>query len=274
VTGDIRLVVKDFGFTAGGWRVDKHMRFVADITGDRRPDIIGLGENNIITSLAKGDGTYSAINVSLPAFSFAQGWRVDKHPRFMVDTTGDGKSDIVGFGEDGVWISGSLGNGDFQSPMKVVDDFGFAAGGWRMDKHLRLMGDITGDGRADIVGFGEANVWVAVAQPDGTYSHVFNGVNDFSFAQGWRVDKHPRFLADTTGDGKADIVGFGEGGVWLSRNPGKGQFEEPKMVINDFGFAQGWRVDKHPRFVLDTNGNGRADIVGFGESGVSISELS
>jgi hypothetical protein len=36
-------------------------------------------------------------------------------------------------------------------------------------------------------------------------------------AGGWRVDQHPRFLADTTGDGRADIVGFGDAGVYVSR---------------------------------------------------------
>jgi hypothetical protein len=35
---------------------------------------------------------------------------------------------------------------------------------------------------------------------------------------GGRVDRHPRFLADTTGDGRADIVGFGDAGVWLFRS--------------------------------------------------------
>ena len=25
---------------------------------------------------------------------------------------------------------------------------------------------------------------------------------------GWRIDRHPRFMADTTGSGSADIVGF------------------------------------------------------------------
>ena len=34
-------------------------------------------------------------------------------------------------------------------------------------------------------------------------------------AGGWRVDRHPRFLADLTGDGRADIVGFGDAGVWV-----------------------------------------------------------
>ncbi len=42
-------------------------------------------------------------------------------------------------------------------------------------------------------------------------------VSGFSFAAGnWRVDRHPRFLADVDGDGKDDIVGFGEYGVWVS----------------------------------------------------------
>ena len=37
-------------------------------------------------------------------------------------------------------------------------------------------------------------------------------------AGGWRVDQHPRFLADLTGDGRADIVGFGNDGVLVSRS--------------------------------------------------------
>jgi hypothetical protein len=50
-------------------------------------------------------------------------------------------------------------------------------------------------------------------------------VANFGYADeagGWRVDKHPRFLADLTGDGRADIVGFGEAGVYviLNKDPG------------------------------------------------------
>jgi hypothetical protein len=43
-------------------------------------------------------------------------------------------------------------------------------------------------------------------------------VTNFAYvAGGWRVDQHPRCLADTTADGRADIVGFGYAGVWLWR---------------------------------------------------------
>ncbi len=49
-------------------------------------------------------------------------------------------------------------------------------------------------------------------------------------AGGWRVDMHPRFLADLTGDGRADIVGFGNAGVWVALNNGNGTFQAPQLV--------------------------------------------
>ena len=40
-----QLVVRNFGYNAGGWRVDQHPRFLADTTGDGRADIVGFGNN-------------------------------------------------------------------------------------------------------------------------------------------------------------------------------------------------------------------------------------
>ena len=98
----------------------------------------------------------------------------------------------------------------------VVDNFGFNAGGWRVDQHPRFLADTTGDGRADIVGFGNAGVYVSRAQADGTFGPVELLVTNFGYdAGGWRVPQHPRLLADTTGGGRQDIIGFGNDGVWL-----------------------------------------------------------
>ena len=36
-------------------------------------------------------------------------------------------------------------------------------------------------------------------------------------AGGWRVPQHPRLLADTTGGGRQDVIGFGNAGVWRYR---------------------------------------------------------
>ena len=99
----------------------------------------------------------------------AGGWRVEKHPRFLADLTGDGRADIVGFGNAGVWVSRNNGNGTFQAPTLVVANFGYNAGGWRVEKHPRFLADLTGDGRADIVGFGNAGVWVSLNNGNGTF---------------------------------------------------------------------------------------------------------
>ena len=270
---DPQFVLADLGFEAGGWRVEKHPRFLADITGDGRADIVGFGDAGVWTALSNGDGTFQAPQFVLADLGFeAGGWRVEKHPRFLADITGDGRADIVGFGDAGVWTALSNGDGTFQAPQFVLADLGFEAGGWRVEKHPRFLADITGDGRADIVGFGDAGVWTALSNGDGTFQAPQFVLADLGFeAGGWRVEKHPRFLADITGDGRADIVGFGDAGVWTALSNGDGTFQAPQFVLADLGFeAGGWRVEKHPRFLADITGDGRADIVGFGQNGVFV----
>ena len=143
-----------------------------------------------------------------------------------------------------------------------------AVGAWRTIR--ASSSTCTGDGRADIVGFGNAGVYVSLAQPDGSYGPVTRVVDNFGyFAGGWRVESHPRFLADTTGDGRLDIVGFANEGVWVSRALAGGGYDAPGLIVTNFGYdAGGWHVENHPRFVVDTTGDGRADIVGFGNAGV------
>ncbi|MGH3566763.1 MAG: FG-GAP repeat domain-containing protein, partial [Pseudonocardia sp.] len=156
----MELAIANFGFSAGGWRVDRHPRFLADVTGDGRADIVGFGDAGVWVSLNNGDGTFQAPRLVVANFAVeAGGWRVDRHPRFLADLTGDGGADIVGFGDAGVWVALNSGNGTFVAPRLVVENFGFSAGGWRVDRHPRFLADVTGDGRADIVGFGDAGVW-------------------------------------------------------------------------------------------------------------------
>jgi hypothetical protein len=74
---------------------------------------------------------------------------------------------------------------------------------------------VNGDGRIDIVGFGNAGVAVALGNGDGSFQAVTNDLRAFApGAGGWgSEDSYPRHLADVNGDGAADIVGFGYGGV-------------------------------------------------------------
>jgi len=192
------------------------------------------------------------------------------HPRMLADVNGDGKADIVGFGNAGAYVSYSTGTG-FTSPSLKVNNFGYAAGGWRSDMHPRMLADMNGDGKADIVGFGNAGVYVSYSTGTGFTAPSLK-VNTFGYdAGGWRVDKHPRMLADVNGDGKADIVGFGYAGVYVALSTGN-SFGSVNLKLGNFGYTAGaWRVDMDPRLSGDVNGDGKADIVGFGYAGVYVS---
>ena len=264
-----RRVLDEFRGSSRGWSVDRHPRFVADVTGDGKADIVGFGDAGVYVAVSNGDGTFQAVRRVVDNFGTQQGWRVDQHPRFVADVTGDGKADIVGFGDAGVYVAVSNGDGTFQAARRVVDNFGTQQG-WRVDQHPRFVADVTGDGKADIVGFGDAGVYVAVSNGDGTFQAARRVVDNFGVQQGWRVDQHPRFVADVTGDGKADIVGFGDAGVYVAVSNGDGTFQPARRVLDNLGTQQGWSVDRHPRFVADVTGDGKADIVGFGNAGVYV----
>jgi hypothetical protein len=160
--------------------------------------------------------------------------------------TGDRRGDLVGFGEDGVWVALGDGAGGFGSPSFALADFGRTGGGWDSSRHLRLLVDLTGDGRADIVGFGEDAVWMALADGAGGFGPTERAVPGFAVQDGWRTDAHLRTLADLTGDGRPDIVGFGDDGVWVALNYGTGHFGEMRFVLQEYGVAQGWTLDTRP----------------------------
>ena len=261
-----QFVLNELGFNQG-WSAD-YPRFLADLTGDGRPDIVGFGMDGIWVALGSGDGTFQPAALVSGDLAFNTGWRVGNHPQFVADLTGDGGADILGFGDDGVWVALSNGDGTFQPAQFVLNELGFNQG-WSAD-YPRFLADLTGDGRPDIVGFGMDGIWVALGSGDGTFQPAALVSGDLAFNTGWRVGNHPQFVADLTGDGGADILGFGDDGVWVALSNGDGTFRPAQFVLANFGWNSGWRGDDHPRILADVTGDGRPDIVGFGDDGVWI----
>jgi hypothetical protein len=131
------------------------------------------------------------------------------------------------------------GDGTFAPPKRVLRAYG-TTDGWNVASHVRLLADLTGDGRPDIVGFGNDYVWTSLGNGDGTFQPPVPSFAGFALSQGWRVDQHPRFLVDMTGDGRADIVGFGGDGVYVALSDGAGGFQLAAGIAG-FCFDQGWR---------------------------------
>ena len=65
---------------------------------------------------------------------------------------------------------------------------------------------------------------------------------DFGFSGGWRNELHVRLAADLTGNGAADLIGFGNNAVWVYLNDGQGNFGTVQKAVTDFGYDGGWRV--------------------------------
>jgi hypothetical protein len=284
------LALEDFGFVAGGWRANLHVRTAGDVNADGMDDIVGFGNAGVYRALATGNGGLGPAEFVVADFGYDQGWRNDKHVRLLADVNGDKRKDIVGFGTHGVWVSLSMSTaGDFSAPFLAVGDFGTLQG-WNNEDHIRTTADVNGDTMQDIVCFGDHGVWVAIANGTGFNTPQLVLTEFAKFAGGWLVSRHPRVMADVNKDKKDDIVGFGYDGIWISYSTGTG-FAAPFFALADFGYNQGWRVGKdpifdddghahtgctdstcefgvNPRFVVDLNGDGYRDIVGFGHEAI------
>jgi hypothetical protein len=247
-----------------------HPRFVADITGDKKADLVGIGNSGVFVAIAKEDGNFARPKLVLRDFAHDQGWQVGNHPRMLADVNNDHRADLVGFGKAGVRVALAAEDGTFAAPKLVVRGFGMDQG-WQVGLHPRFVADVTGDGLAEIVGMNHNGVYVSVARADGRYTRAVRVLDDFSIRQGWNTLMHPRGLHDLTGDGRADLVGFGNEGVYVAAGQADGTFAAKVLAVPDFGVQQGWQINSHPRFVTDVTGDGRLDIAGYGYSGVLVS---
>jgi hypothetical protein len=181
----------------------------------------------------------------------------------------------VGCGKAGVYVSLSTGNGF--GPLTLWSrSFGTSAGGWTsQDTYPRWLADVNADGKADVVGFGAAGVYVALSTghdlgPMSLWTNEF-GANSSPVA--WTSQGlYPRWLADVNDDGRADIVGLGSEGVYVALSTAS-SFAPTTLWSAEFASAaeSGWSgQDLYPRMLGNVNGDGKADLVGFGNDGVYV----
>jgi phospholipase C len=261
---------------ATGWSIENHPRFAATLSESGHPDIIGFGDAGVYIGRGNGDGSFLPVEFVLENLGYNQGWRVEKHPRYIADLNGNGKADIIGFGDGGVWTAMNKGDGTFNPAQLVIEDFGYNQG-WFTERHPRYVVDLDGDGKPDIIGFGDAGVYVAMNKGDGTFNPVKMGVVAFGYNQGWQVNKHLRLVGDVHGFGRASIIAAQENGEVLEAlGLGDGHFQLPQPIgvslgyLNkDFQFDGQIYYSSYLIFLADIIGNGqRKQLVAFGDTGV------
>lgn len=266
-------VVANFN-PANGWSSqDQNPRHVADVNGDGYADIVGFGYAGVLVSFGSANGSYSAARVVVSNFGQTAGWTSDnRFHRELADVNGDGRADIVGFGYAGTLVSLARADGTFDNPSTGIVDFGVNQGWANQNGFARTVGDVNGDGKADIIGFGYAGALVALGNGNGTFRPAVTAIANFGVNQGWTSDNtYHRAVADVNDDGKADIIGFGIAGTYVALSNGDGTFADAKLVLGDFGANQGWSSnDSFSRLVTDINGDDVSDIVGFGIAGTLV----
>jgi hypothetical protein len=259
-----------------GWNSNTtYPRELADVNGDHMADIVGFGASGVWVALATGGGGFAAPVFESTAFAPTTGWNSDvTYPRELADVNGDHMADIVAFGSMGVWVSLATGGGGFATPVFESTAFAPTTGWNNNDQYPRELADVNGDHMADIVGFGATGVWVSLASGGGGFATPVFESTAFAPTTGWNSnDQYPRELADINGDHMADIVGFGATGVWVSLATGNGQFAAPAFDLPLLAQSDGWsNQTSFPRELADVTGDHHADIVGFGSTGVWVSQ--
>ena len=248
----------------------KFPRMIGDFDGDQNEDIIGFGNSNIAVGISTGS-SFNTSNWSSSLTYANGGWRQDKYPRKLGDFNGDGKTDVVGFGQSATYVMLSSGS-NFISAGIWHSGFDYDAGYTDRNVVSREIGDFNGDGMDDVIGIGYSGSTMAlsngssfVTTPSWTNLTVFSANAGFN-----NRNRMPLKVADVNGDGMDDLIGFGYHNIVVAVSTGSG-FSVSTWNYGGMSYGnQGYIESKYPRMVGDFNGDGMDDIVGFGHNGIAV----
>ncbi|MFB7516366.1 FG-GAP repeat domain-containing protein [Streptomyces sp. NPDC056144] len=275
-----------------GWGVYNQLIAVDDRNGDGRGDLLGRDKDGALWAYSgAGNGTYTA-KVKLGSDwrhvdQFAQSGGIPwtgKAGLYGRDTSGrlwwhrgrnDGRLDSRLSGGDDNWTGANfthvaaMDTGPVGDVLEVFDghlyngstggDLG-GGGGWGVYNSLTGPGDLTGDGKADLI----------ARDRDGyLYLYKGNGLGTGLSARtrvgtGWGGYNKILGAGDFTGDGRADVVGRDRSGnLWLHKGTGNASAPFAGRVKIGYGYGAYSKLATPG----DLTGDGKADLVAVNSSG-------
>jgi hypothetical protein len=204
---------------------NKNSFFLGDVNGDNKDDVIGLKDNKAYVGISTGIGGVLAGD-SDKGFKQSTIWSNDFHNGLngddsisMGDVNGDGYDDLIISASGKIWVSISNGiNGFLPKSLWASNEFI----NWNSN-YPRMVSDVNDDGYADMIGYGDFDVWVLLSNgmnfgPGQIWynGYGFGGYSIGLFPRNKWQKHHWRFVNDVTGDGKGDIIGFGTNDVWVT----------------------------------------------------------
>ena len=284
----------DFG-SQQGWTPANGFDVVKADSSDAYASILGFGGAGIVVGPQAFDPSTSGSPPASYLIPFAagnnSGWSQTTDIRSFVDSNGqaidlngDGVTDFVGMGPQGLEFAfGSDTGGQYSlGALQLAQingtnsDFGDAQG-WNDSNTTR---DIVKDpttGYYDIIAFGAAGVYVSMGQDPSThggqpFGQSYLALDNFGLNQGWSNTLTPRLVGDVNGDGIPDIVGFGASNTFTAFGSHNGSGDliftmEPTATIANYGYNEGWSTSNTVRTLADVDGSGRDFLVLSGANG-------
>jgi hypothetical protein len=208
------------------------------------------------------------------SFSDALGWNGLNYANSirLGDVNGDGKADVCGRGSSGIDCALSNGNG-FAAPRLWTTSYSDIAG-WNNEVYANTiqLGDLNGDGKADICGRGAGGVYCSLSTGD-TFGTTALWTQEYGDRDHWNWATYYNAirLADVDGDGKADICGRGQPGIFCSIS--RGDSFAPASLWSDYYQDASWKPARWSNsFQLgDIDADGKADACMRGIFGVVCS---
>lgn len=247
---------------------------VVDLNNDGYPDIIAFNTKGVVIAFNDEGKSFN------DAFKDEKSSKLTSKFKYkrgqdqaeIVDVNNDDLPDIVFFGKTTQVALNRKGE-SFYEPKTWSNEFGK---GWPTNDSYRWVIDVNNDGYADIVAIDAKDVRIAINDEGKKFkTSVVQFEKDKKFTKsggGWSTKSDPRFMVDMNNDKLPDLVGFKDGKVQISFNEAGSLTDAKDFSTKDmFGTKSGFKsVEAHPRYVLDVNKDGYADVVGFNDQGVFV----
>ncbi|WP_217553227.1 FG-GAP-like repeat-containing protein [Streptomyces sp. GbtcB6] len=212
-------------YTGTGWPKTITAIPFGDLSGDRCNDVLVRYSSGALRLYKPGCGKAVKPSTSYTTLG-TSGWTQYNALTSPGDVSGDGRPDLIARNSStgAVYLYKGTSTGKLAARVKLYDN-------WKGYKRIVGTGDITGDGKADLLAQDTSgNVYRYDGKGDGTFAARVKVLSNWGGSYNAVVG-----VGDITDDGRPDLVSRDTSGrVWRNSGDGKGSFG-PRAQI-----ASGW----------------------------------